>query len=193
MRFIVLLATPMLLFSSCHESEVSIEVTKTRRVTYFDQQPPRDILDKPPLGWRSIPATQFRDINFLAGKDESVQIYASTAQGGVLANANRWLGQFGLDPVGDPRAFDTVMILSLRSIVVDASGNFDSGRGEVEEDYGLVGAIREASEGLFTLKMIGPAEEVAKLRPEFLAYCESMRITEVADLEDEEESKEESE
>lgn len=197
MQTIVLLATSIALLSSCHENEVSIEVTKTRRLTYFDQKPPRNILDKPPLGWRAIPTNRFRDTNFLAGKDDSVEIYASSAKGSVLANANRWLGQFGQkegDELTDYRVLKTVKIIDRTSYLVEASGTFDPGRGQdVNQGYGLVGAIRQTNDELLTIKMVGPAEEVAKLRSEFITYCESMKLTEVTDIEDEEERKKKAE
>ncbi|YCM43830.1 hypothetical protein V2O64_21205 [Verrucomicrobiaceae bacterium 227] len=177
MRHTVLLAAATVLFTSCHESEPTIEVTDTRRLTLFDQIFPGGIIDRPPLGWRSIPPTQFRNFNFVAGPDESVEIFLGTSSGEVLDNANRWLQQFELSPVTDEGQFGTVEVLGRSAVLVEAKGNFNPGMGGAGgENFALLGMIRSSTEQLITLKMVGPAEAVEGLREEFITYCETLRF-----------------
>lgn len=187
MRNIVFTVIAASLLSACRDTDPVIEVTDTRRLTYFDQDPPGNIVDLPPLGWRTIPPTQFRDMNFVAGPDEEVEIYVSNANGRLLENANRWLGQFGLSPVADEGAFQTVEILGRNALLVEAEGTYAAGMGGGEkEDYALVGALRPTNGGLLTIKMVGPKKAVQEEREEFIAYCESMRISNVTDIDGEE-------
>lgn len=186
MRIFVLNVIAASLFSGCRDANPMVEVTDTRRLTYYDQDPPGNIVDLPPLGWRTIPPTQFRDKNFVAGPDEKVEIYLTNANGTLLDNANRWLGQFGLTPVEDINAFQTVDILGRTSLLVEAEGQYGSGMGSAAKtDYGLVGALRQTNGGLLTIKMIGPKGRVKELREEFVTYCETLRTTSVVDIEKE--------
>ena len=176
MRHFVLLAAAAVLFTSCHESEPTTEVTDTRRLTIYDQERLGNIVDLPPLGWRSIPPTRFRSINFVAGPDDSVEIFLGNSSGSALENANRWLRQFGLTPVANEESFDTVNILGRDSVLVEAEGTYNPGMGaQGGENYALVGAIRVSSAELMTIKMVGPAEAVAELKDEFVKYCETLR------------------
>lgn len=177
-----------MLFTSCHESEPTIEVTDTRRLTIFDQEYLGNIIGMPPLGWRSIPPTRFRNVNFLAGPDESVEIFLGNSSGDVLGNANRWLGQFGLTPVADEGSFGEVEILGKTAALVEAEGSYNPGMGgAAKEGYALVGAIRGSGDQVMTIKMIGPAEAVAELKDEFVKYCETLRQTDGALIKETEE------
>ena len=180
MRLPVLLAAAAVLFTSCHESEKSIQVTETRELTLFDQKFPGDLKDRPPLSWRRIPPTQFRSVNFVGGPNEVVEIFAGNSRGGALTNANRWLGQFGLSPVPDESTFATIEILGRSSLLVEATGSYNPGMGaEPSENYALIGAIRQSGEDVLTYKMIGPAEAVESMREEFITYCTSLEKVEV--------------
>lgn len=192
MRIPVLTAITACLLSGCRDQNPVIEVTKTRRLTYFDKDPSGNIIDLPPLGWRTIPPTEFRDMNFVAGPDDKVEIYVTNAGGRVLDNANRWLKQFGLDGVTDEGAFQTVTILGRTAVLVEAEGTYAASmRDDTKlEDYALVGALRPTNGGLLTIKMVGPKDQVAEQRPEFIKYCESMRVTDVTEIKDESEESE---
>jgi hypothetical protein len=194
MRIFVLTVIAALLWTGCRESNPVIEVTKTRRLTYHDKDPAGNILDKPPLGWRTIPPTDFRDKNFLAGPNEKVEIYVSNVNGDLLENANRWLVQFGQQEVANLAGFETIKILERTSILVEAQGTYAAamGGGETEdrENYALVGALRPTNSSLLSFKMVGPAEAVAGLRDEFIEYCQSMVILDVTSIESDEEDSE---
>jgi len=191
MRIFVPTVIAVSLFCGCRDANPVVEVTDTRRLTYFDKSPSGNIIDQPPLGWRTIPPSQFRDMNFVAGSDEKVEIYVTNANGSVIDNANRWLGQFGLSPVSEVGVFQNLEILGRTSVLVEAEGSFGGGMGgEAMEDYAMLGAIRPTNGGLLTVKMVGPKVEIENLRDEFIGYCESMRSTSVTDIEQEGEKSE---
>ncbi|MDA7881571.1 hypothetical protein N9A94_04635 [Akkermansiaceae bacterium] len=180
MRLPVLLAAAVVPLTSCHESEQSIQVTETRELTLFDQKFPGDLKDHPPLGWRRIPPTQFRSVNFVGGPDEVVEIFAGNSGGGALTNANRWLGQFGLSPAPDETTFATIEILGRSALLVEATGTYSAGMGAAPaENYALIGAIRQSGEDVLTYKMIGPAAIVEGMREEFLTYCKTLERVDV--------------
>ena len=175
MRLPVLLALTTTIFVSCKDSEQSIIVTETRPLTLYDQKYPGDIHDRPPLEWRRIPSTRFRAVNFVAGENDTVEIFMGNSRGNIIANANRWLGQFGAEPKASREDFPTVEILGASSALIEAEGNYTPGMGAPDaESYALVGAIRATGDEVLTFKMVGPIQEVSKLREDFLTYCTSL-------------------
>src|SRR5690606_28493229 len=54
-----------------------------------------------PEGWKPLPSTQFRLVNFAAGENGEVEVYFSTAGGGLVPNVNRWRKQVGLGDLTD--------------------------------------------------------------------------------------------
>ena len=167
---------PLLLCVSCHESERSISVSETRELTLFDRKYPGNIKDVPPLEWRRIPGTQMRILNYVAGPDDSVQLFLGQSGGGVLGNANRWLGQFGVARAESLDAFETVVVLDVESYLIEAQGDFGGGMGQKpQEDHGLLGLILpQTGESVITIKMTGPEDAVKAERDRFLAYVQSI-------------------
>lgn len=173
MRIPVSAVLATLLLSGCRSPERSVHVTETRELTYFDQQYPGDYKDNPPLSWRRIPGTQFRILNYVTGKDDSVEIVLGESGGGVLANANRWLGQFGLTPVSSIEAFTPTSLLRIKAYLIEARGTYRPGMGKGEQEgYAMIGLIMEGSNNI-TLKMTGPAEEVEAQREALYKYVSS--------------------
>lgn len=171
------LTIPLFLGVSCHESERSISTTETRELTLFDQKYPGNVKDRPPLEWRRIPGTQMRVLNYVAGPDDSVQIFMGNSTGGVLPNANRWLGQFGKDKATGVEAFERIEVLERETVLVEIQGDFGGGMGqEAKKDQALMGFLRETGDELLTLKMTGPVEAVAAERQRFLNYAKSLEI-----------------
>jgi len=186
MRHFVLLAACAVPFSGCHESKPVVEVTETRRLTLYDQERLGNIVDQPPLDWRLIPPTRFRNINFVSGPDDSVEIFLGNSSGTALENANRWLRQFGLNPAESDQDFGTIEVLGREALLVEAEGTYNPGMGaQGGEGYGLVGAIRASASQLMTIKMVGPAEVVAAKRSDFIDYCQSLKQTEGAIIQQE--------
>ena len=80
---------------SCQKQKDEITVTEQRELTMFDEKLPSNIIDEPADTWRQIPSTDFRLLNYLGGEKENVEIFIGVSGGGLLGNANRWMGQFG--------------------------------------------------------------------------------------------------
>ena len=96
------------------------------------------------------------------------------SKGEVLANANRWLGQFGLTPLQSREFLGKTMMLGKEAFIVEASGTYTTGMGKGEKlEYGMIGVIRQSGQNIITLKMTGPADEVEKTREEFFQYMSS--------------------
>ena len=168
---IVLIVTAAILLTGCRKPESSIHVMESRRLTLHDRVYPGDYKDAPPIGWRRLPGTQFRLINYVAGENDSVEIVVGETQGDLLANANRWLGQFGLSPVQSLEFLGGTEMLGKKAYLVEGDGTYSPGMGKLpREDYAMIGVIRESSLNLITLKMIGPAQEVGKQREAFYEY-----------------------
>ncbi|MEJ6725231.1 MAG: hypothetical protein QNK80_10940 [Akkermansiaceae bacterium] len=180
MRIPALLTLVAALFTSCHESERSISVSETRELTLFDQKYPGNIKDYPPLTWRRIHGTEMRIVNYLAGPEDSVEIFMGISQGGVLPNSNRWLGQFGKDPAADLTAFTEIQVLGREAYLVEVSGDLAAGMGNpAKPDQGLIGFVRKSGEDVITLKMTGPAADVTAQKEAFLAYATSLEFVDL--------------
>ena len=170
MRISALIALVAALLTSCHESERAISVTETRELTLFDQKYQANIKDRPPLAWRRIPGTENRALNYVTGPDDSVEIFMGIFGGGVLPNANRWLGQFGLDPAASLDSFTKMEILGTDGYIVECSGDLAASMGnEGKKDQGLLGFVRQSGDDVLTLKMVGSAADVAAQKEAFLA------------------------
>lgn len=171
MRNFVLLATAATCLVGCGERETSLHVTETRPLTLHDTHYPGNLKDRPPLAWRRLPGTQFRLINYVAGPQEQVEIVMGETTGEVLANANRWLGQFGLSPLQDEQFLGQTEMLGRPAVIVEGKGTYSPGMGQrPQENYAMIGVIRKAENNLITLKMTGPAEAVEGQREALYEY-----------------------
>lgn len=174
MRNLLLLATSATILAGCGGPEKSIHVTETRELTLHDRHYPGNLKDEPPLGWRRLPGTQFRLINYVAGENDSVEIVMGESQGDVLGNANRWLGQFGLTPLQTQDYLGKTDMLGKVAYIVEGAGTYTPGMGKgIQENFSLIGIIRPAGANIITLKMTGPTAEVEKCRDEFFTYMRS--------------------
>lgn len=137
------------------------------------------------MGWRRIPGTKFRIVNYLAGKDESVEIFLGESSGEVLGNANRWLGQYGLTPLQSQEFLGKMQMMDREAFIVEAQGTYVPGMGSPnQENSAMIGIIRPSGSNIITLKMTGPADEVESMREEFYQYVQSFTPVEVANLPD---------
>ena len=171
MRIFVLTVIAALLWSGCRGPEKAVHVTETRELTYHDRYYPGYLKDLPPLGWRRLPGTQYRVFNYVAGKDDSVEIVLGETSGGVLENAERWLGQFG---IAEKPTFDSLKktsFLGRQAVIVEASGTYAGMARGAAEGYSLIGLILARQGSQITLKMTGPTEEVEKQREAFFKYA----------------------
>lgn len=178
------------------EAPKEVVVTETRRLTSKDSLNPkvgasdeqrfRNAAPSPlrataPDGWLSVPATQFRLLNYRFGASGTGEVFVSLAGGSLLENANRWLGQFGAEPLA-PAAFEALEklpVLGGQGVWLTAEGTYHGGMGQPARDgYGLAGILTVANGQLVTIKMVGPAAEVAAERERLRAFATTLSFIE---------------
>jgi hypothetical protein len=158
----------------CHEPKTSLHVTETRPLTLHDRSFVGDFKNRPPLDWRRLPGTDFRLLNFVAGENEEVEIVLGETRGGVLANAKRWLGQFGLTEVRSLEELGKTTMMGRDAYIVEGKGTYAPGMGRGEQEgYAMIGLILEGATNQVTLKMTGPADAVEAQREAFFEYSRS--------------------
>ena len=190
-RFICLLASAVFLFS-CRKSE-QVVVAETRDATTRDVSPKlfatsderfRDARPSPlkaitPDGWLEQPASQFRLLNYRFGESGTGEVWVSIASGSVLDNVNRWLGQFGAEPV------DQAGLGNMRSVAiaggngtwVEASGEYSGGmRTAPRSEHALAGVISQMNGRILTVKMVGPEAEVENARATLEAFAKDLEM-----------------
>ena len=129
-----------------------------------------------PASWQSKPATAMRKATYaVPGDGGAVGDLSVTAfpgdVGGELANLNRWRGQLGLAPISATDVDGQVTRLSphgLTVTVVDLSG------GTADKPVRMLGAIVPFGGATWFFKLTGPVELVAKEKPAFLEFINSL-------------------
>jgi hypothetical protein len=192
-RFACLLASALIL-SSCEEKK-EITVTETRTATTRDIAPklfatsderfrdakPSPVKGDTPQGWLALPASQLRLLNYRFGESGMGEVWVSLVQGSVLDNVNRWLNQFGGDPV-DQAALEKLPTFTLAGapgVFVTAEGDYAGGMGAPPKPgFGLAGVVASVGGQILTVKMVGPKAEVQAAKPVLEAYVKSLRMAE---------------
>lgn len=129
-----------------------------------------------PDGWTEADTSAFRLLNYRFGTQG--EIYVSLSQGGILNNANRWLGQFGESLLTDEsfRKLEGVQLPGFRGVWVNAAGTYAAGMGKPPvPDFALAGIVTVGPGGLFTVKMVGPADEVAAEEERLRQFVASLK------------------
>ncbi len=181
-------------FFSCEEKK-EITVTETRTATTRDLAPklfatsderfrdakPSPVKAETPVGWLALPASQFRLLNYRFGESGMGEVWVSISQGSVLDNVNRWLKQFGTDPL-DQAALEkipTVTLAGAAGVFVTAEGEYASGMGSPPKPgFGLAGVVASVGGQILTVKMVGPKAEVEAAKPVLETYVKSLRMAE---------------
>ncbi len=132
-----------------------------------------------PEGWSEAQPTAMRVANFLAGGDERAECYLTLLAGdggGLAANVNRWRAQMSLDPIDAAAvaALPRAAFLGSEGALLELQGTFTGiGGAGSSEGFGLLGLLLVAPEGSAFLKLVGPAEVVARERRAFLELAGS--------------------
>ena len=130
-----------------------------------------------PVGWdEQAASSSFREVTFRKG---DVEMYISTARGGVLANVNRWAAQLGLDPLDEAglAALETTPMLGRTATVFEGAGALQGMRDpEPKPDQRMLAAIVENAGVIVTLKATGPSAEVAAIRADFISLASSIGV-----------------
>jgi len=129
-----------------------------------------------PANWQSRPPTAMRKATYAipgdagAAGDLSVTAFPGDV-GGELANVNRWRGQLGLAPLAATEVEGAVTRLTphgLSATLVDFSG------GSADKPVRMLGAIVPFNGATWFFKLTGPVDLVAKEKPAFLAFVQSL-------------------
>jgi len=127
------------------------------------------LLWQAPAGWQNQPGNAMRKGSYAVGGGAEVAITAFPGDvGGILANVNRWRGQAGLDPVDDAglaQATTAIDANGLHIIVVDAEGGATA----------IVAGQVPWNGGTWFFKLTGPTAAVAKAKPAFLDFLNTVR------------------
>lgn len=190
----ICLLASVLALSGC-KKEKEVTVTETRPLTTSDSAPKlfatsderfRDAKPSPvkatlPEGWREVPGSQFRMLNYRFGASGAGEAWVTIASGSVLDNVNRWLAQFGAPPL-DPAGLEKlkhVMIAGGEGVWVEAAGNYEGGMGAAaKSDFALAGVVAMINGKIVTVKMVGPKDEVAAAKPALETFVGSVRLSE---------------
>jgi hypothetical protein len=131
-----------------------------------------------PATWQARPGSAVRKGSYTIG-DESgpTADLAITAfpgdVGGDLANVNRWRGQVALPPITAaelPASLTPLAVAGLEMKLADLAG------GTAEAPIRMLGAIVPHGSATWFFKLTGPADLVAREKPAFLAFLQTVKI-----------------
>ena len=129
-----------------------------------------------PASWLSQPPSAFRLLSYRFGTGGEVAVGMSA--GDVLSNVNRWLGQFGgaaLDQAGVD-ALEQGEVVGAKGVWVEASGEYLPGMGQPPRSGQAMYGIVAADAGrIITVKMTGPADEVAAQKEALKTFTATLR------------------
>jgi hypothetical protein len=131
-----------------------------------------------PAGWQRAGDQPMRLVTYVIGSGET-ECYISPLSGtggGVAANLNRWLGQMGQQPMDADAiaALPKLSVLGQEVALMETSGTYSGMRGGTKPGYALVAVFVPSSGTSYSVKLIGPEEEVAANKAAFIAFCESL-------------------
>lgn len=129
-----------------------------------------------PKGWSEEMVGGMRYATLKApatGKLDISVVFLPGAAGGELANVNRWRGQIGLG------AWDESALGKARTSLKTKAGSvaaYDfTSEGQVKSRM-VVGLLTTADGNSWFLKMVGDDAPVAKTKPDFMRFLESLRL-----------------
>ena len=132
-----------------------------------------------PAGWKAIPATPFRQLNFaLPGDAECYLSVLPAGGGGLLANVNRWRSQLGQPPLDEAgvSALPRLTLLGNPAAWVELQGTYQGPGEPPRAGWAVLGLLMERDGGLVAVKLLGPSSAVAAQREGLLAFAASLRI-----------------
>jgi hypothetical protein len=143
-----------------------------------------------PAGWKLMPGTQMRQLNFSFGPQGEGECYLSMTNGAVgatIAEINRWRKQMAQAPVetADLEVLPKLEFLKQPCPYLKLEGNYTPASGmmmaaampsEPKADYGLLGVVLEvpAMQAVLTVKLVGPKALVEKEEANFKAFATSL-------------------
>ncbi len=131
-----------------------------------------------PATWSEKPATTLRRGSYRlsneAGEEADFSVIAFPGDaGGLLQNLNRWRGQIGLPPLAEAElggALEHLDVGSLHMDVVDFGGTVAG------KPTRITGAVLPFGGESWFFKLMGPEDLVARAKPEFMAFLNSVEV-----------------
>jgi hypothetical protein len=130
-----------------------------------------------PEGWTRAADRPMRVVTYTVGDSECYIAVLGPGGGGMLANLNRWLAQFGQAPLDESglAALPTITVLGERAPLLEATGDFTDMAGNVHSEQRMLGVACLLPDRSVFIKMTGPSAEVEAERDAFVAFSESLR------------------
>lgn len=165
----------------CREMEIggvknATRVDMTGAVNEHSKVTARAIKYEAPKDWKRVPTKMAgQEAIFRAGPSEAVEIsITGLAQsgGGIINNLHRWRRQVGLPKIDDEevtKQIEKYKVNDQDGLIADFTG---------EQRTRIVGVIVPGDEQTWFFKLMGPADEIEKVRPEFDAFLRSVRFNE---------------
>lgn len=131
-----------------------------------------------PAAWKAQPGSAVRKGSYVIGEaggptaDLAITAFPGDV-GGDLANINRWRGQVALAPITAaelPASLTPLSVAGLEMKVADLAG------GTPDAPIRMLGAIVPHGNGTWFFKLTGPAEVVAREKPAFLAFLQTVKV-----------------
>jgi hypothetical protein len=132
-----------------------------------------------PAGWRAAAASEFRQLNWKFDSDPEAECYltAGNLRGGMLANVNRWFGQFSKAPISQAE-FDALPrhdLLGKPAVLVTIEGEFRGMGGNGKPGFMLLGLVGGTDDDMVTLKLVAKKATAETERERFLQLGASVR------------------
>ncbi|WP_193214393.1 hypothetical protein [Luteolibacter marinus] len=179
-----------LLLAAC-DKPAEVTVDESRPLTMIDENPRVDatsndrfqppgtgpfIAGVVPSDWLAQPPSSFRLLSYRFGTGSEIAVGMSA--GDIPSNVNRWLGQFGaaaLDQAGID-ALEKGEVTGAKGVWVEATGDYLPGMGQPpRSNQALYGLIAEDAGRIITVKMTGPADEVAAQKEALKTFAATLR------------------
>jgi hypothetical protein len=178
-RFLLLVAAPLLFLAACRDPIRTYEVPKTRAAaapsatsaaTAPAASPAQALHWHALASWREEPPAGFRRGSFKLGPadqqaDLSITAFPGPA-GGLLENINRWRGQLSLPPLADHEELATPLADAAMPAMLWVE--LDGG------PAGILGGIVPHGPETWFFKLSGPAPTLAATREEFRTFLLSI-------------------
>lgn len=131
-----------------------------------------DVVWTVPAGWNEVKSEQaMRVATFqAAGSEVTVAAFPGTV-GGNLANVNRWRGQIGLDPIGEPELAN-LLVSSQEGKTQVSLLTLTGSAGQVM----LAAIILPGDDQTWFVKSVTDASKAAAIRADFERFSKSFRI-----------------
>jgi hypothetical protein len=119
----------------------------------------------------------------LSGEEGDAEVAVFVGIGGtVQQNVDRWISQFVVSEGSEAAETEQKQINGLQVTLVDVSGAYNPGMastmgtdGGPKQDYRMLGAVIEAPDGPWFIKLTGPEGTVSKWEDSFGEYLASVR------------------